>query len=628
MEPGSRGLPVDPGCSSEESRYVTNRREPMKICRLSIMALSLLLVAALGSADEFAPGAVTPPASESASEREGAASEVAEEVLITLQFPLFSPLFGSTPVASVEGEPITLEELIRSISSSHAGRTDVEAPVKKDFANLLDRLLTTKLVVQEARTIGLHELPAVKAQLGDFERQLLVQNLVARELESVEPDPVEVDRLYERMSREFLLTTIQFEREEDALDFQEQYAAEGDFTRVAMRFFEEGKATGELGSEQYLKLKDLLPEVAQSADRLEVGSASEIFTAADGFLVFYVRETRSYEDSGLRDAARRTIVEPLRLERARRYGDSLERKHASIDYELLDGLSFEARETGLPFFRRKVPVDYDRLLSDDRVLATVHAEEPFTITVAELAQKLERSFYHGVDKKLKGREGADRRKFTMLKNMVFKKTVSIEARRLGLDREQEYLDAVDRHATATLFGAFVRKVVAPDVKVSDEEARGYYGEHLDDFSTPKMVRLKGLVFDELLDAEGAVGKLRRGADFQWVSANTTGQVDQDAESVLEFDNVLLSVNALPEGLKQEAQGARPGSPLLYSGPDGHHYVVLVTKAFPPKPEPYQAAREEIAELIAADKVKDLVADWGVKLREAYEPRIFLQGLAD
>jgi hypothetical protein len=603
---------------------------------LSLIAVPLLLFAALGSAEEPAAGDAggpesgpSPEAEDAASEEaEGAAAEMGEEILVTLRVPLFSPLFASTPVASVEDEPIPLQKLTRAIASSHAGKADVKTTVRRDYSKLLDRILTAKLVVQEARNIGLDELPEVEARLDDFANQLLIRNLMSPEMRSVEPDPVEVDRLYTRMSREFLLTTIEFEREEDALAFQEQYEADGDFTPLAMRFFEEGRATGELGTERYVKLKDLLPAVAQTADMLEVGSASQIFTSREGFLIFYVRDIRPSEDPELREEARQRILEPMRVERAQKYAEFLEEKYATIDYELLDDASFEPRQTGLPFFRREVPVDYEALLQDDRVVATVHSEEPFTITVADLARKVERSFFHGVERALEERRGLDERKMTHLKNVVFKKTALVEARRKGLDKEEAYLDAVDENTTAVLFDTFVHKVVAPDVKISEEELQVYYREHTEEFSTPRMVRLDGLAFDELTDAESARDKIRRGADFRWVSANTAGQANRDEEEVLEFPDVPLSVSSLPEGLRERADRARRGDLLLYSAPDDNHYVILVAKVFPPTPRPYEQARQQIAEAIVAEKTKELVADWGAKLREAYEPRIFLQGLPE
>jgi parvulin-like peptidyl-prolyl isomerase len=605
---------------------ITNRRKLMKVRALSI--IPLLLFAVHGFADEPVSRDAPLAEIEPAAEEEGSGSEPAEEILITLRVPLLAPLSASAPLASVEDEPITIEDLVGAIASSHADRSDAGAPVRRDYEKLLDRLITTRLIVQEARNIGFDELPEIAARIDDFSHQLLIQKLMSRELESVEADPAEVDRLYARMSREFLLETIEFEQEEDALAFQEQYESQGDFTRVAMRFFEEGKATGELGAEEYVKLKDLLPTVAQTADTLEVGAVSQIFTKGDGFLVFHVRDIRRYDDPGLTEEARRKVLEPLRRERAREYADWLERQHATIDYDLLNEVHFESRKEGLPFFRREVPADYEALLADDRVIATVHDDELFTVTVADLAQKVEKSFYHGVGKGLQDRKGAERRKTVTLKNLVLEKTAVIEARRQGLDSEPEYLDAVHQNTTATLFDVFVQKVIAPDVKIAEEEARKHYAEHIDDFSTPRMVRLNGLAFNDLPDAVRALDKLRRGSDFQWVSANSEGQADRDAERVLDFNDVLVSVNSLPEGIRAPAAGARRGDPLLYSAPDGNHYVIVVTKVFEPRPEPYDEARMKIAEAIYAEKIQALVAEWGVKLREAYEPRIYVQGFED
>lgn len=605
----------------------------MKVRMLSMITVSFLLLGGSVSADEAAsPEPATPdsppPEETPAGGEEGALSETGEEMLITLRVPLFSPLFASTPVASVEDEPITLRDLTRAIASSHAGRGEATAAGGKDYVALLDRLLTAKLIVQEARNIGFDELPEVAAQIDDFESQLLIEKLVSRELESLEPDPAEVDRLYGRMSREYLLTTLEFAAEEDALAFLAAYEEEGDFTGVAMRFFDEGRAKGELGTELYVKLQDLLPAVAQTADRLEIGSLSQIFRGPEGFLLFYVRDIRPYESPELREEARRKVLEALRREEARKYADRLEARYATVDYALLDGIAFAPRRTGLPFFRREVLPDYEALRSDGRVLATVDGEEPISITVGDLARKVEASFYHGIELALAERRDVDESKRTLLKKMVFRRAALIEARRHGLDREEDYVEAVERNTTAVLFDTFVRRVVAPDVKVSDDEAQQYYREHVDAFSTPKMVRLDGLAFDALPDAERALKKLDRGADFRWVSANTEGQVDRDAESALDLNDVLVSVSSLPEGLQGRAERARQGDLLLYSGPDDNHYVIRVSKVFPPKPQPYEQARARVLESIVAEKVQDLVSDWGLKLREAYEPRIFLQVLGD
>ena len=90
-----------------------------------------------------------------------------EELLITLEAPLTSPLFSETPVAVVDEEPITFEDLVRRIGSIHQQVGDASTSAGVDYAELLKRLVTTKLIVHEARNIGLDELPSVMEDIDN-----------------------------------------------------------------------------------------------------------------------------------------------------------------------------------------------------------------------------------------------------------------------------------------------------------------------------------------------------------------------------------------------------------------------------------------------------------------------------
>ena len=108
----------------------------MKKGMLPILTLAFVLLSgpglAAGHDSEPAPGEESPSPGSS------------EEVIITLQAPLGSPLFSQTPVAVVDDEPITFSDLAESISSTHAGRAEEATAVKKDYAKLLERIVTTK----------------------------------------------------------------------------------------------------------------------------------------------------------------------------------------------------------------------------------------------------------------------------------------------------------------------------------------------------------------------------------------------------------------------------------------------------------------------------------------------------
>jgi hypothetical protein len=297
-----------------------------------------------------------------------------------------------------------------------------------------------------------------------------------------------------------------------------------------------------------------------------------------------------------------------------------------LDEEVLEDMSFEGERVGVLWFRKQQPFDYQTLLDDERVIAKIRGDDAFTVSVADVARALKKKYFHGVERAT-GKEGElNQKKTIVLKNILFEKTATMEAVARGMNETEEYTDAVEKYENSLLFGEFINKVIAPDVSISEEEARQYYQEHIDDFSTPPMYRMNGLAFSALSDAKDALGKLRKGADFNWVSANSPGQVDKDTKGVLSFDGALLSSTALPKGLSKIADGARQGDSLLYSSPNDYHYVISIAKVFPPEPQDFETARETIGRSISDQKVKALLDDWVGKLREAYETRIFITGL--
>jgi hypothetical protein len=584
--------------------------------------IPLLLVLSAG------PALAEDPADEAVRGENDAETALGDELTVTLQVPLLSPHFTNTPVAIVDDEPITVADLTKRVASIHAGRTDEHTPARKNYANLLDRVITTKLIVQEARNIGFDEMPAVAAQIEQFSADLLLSILMSQYLESVEPDPEELDELYRQMSREFLLTTLNFANREDANAFVEQYESSGDFQELAAAFIEDGRTEGELDAQEYMKLKDLLPRIAQTAYDMEVGSVSEVFLVTDGLVLFYVDDIRFYEDPALEKEARQKILGRLKKEKGREYGDLLVKKHATTDEKLLKKVDFQSEKTGFLGLGEEKPVDLAELIDDERVVANMPGEEPFTVTIGDLATAVKESFYHGIETSTGRKKDLNREKRIILQNILFARAAVEEAMSQGIHETDEYLDTLDKYTTSLLFETFLKRVIIPDVKITEEEVRSYYEEHIDDFSSPKMIRMNGIAFHELADAQKALDKLRKGADFKWVSANSPGQVTKGTKGITVFDNVLLSSTALPDSLRKPADMAKRGDSLLYSDPDDYHHVITISKIFPPTPRRYEDARLPAARQISDEKTRLLIEDWGEKLKEEYDTRIFVTGFDD
>ena len=105
----------------------------------------------------------------------------------------------------------------------------------------------------------------------------------------------------------------------------------------------------------------------------------------------------------------------------------------------------------------------------------------------------------------------------------------------------------------------------------------YYEEHLEDYMTPAMVRLQSLAFADRESAENGLQRLRQGSDLNWMRANARGLVDEATgrAPLLEFDGRVLSLPALPEGIRKTLEGASTGAVRLYAQPDGAFYVLSV-----------------------------------------------------
>jgi hypothetical protein len=216
------------------------------------------------------------------------------------------------------------------------------------------------------------------------------------------------------------------------------------------------------------------------------------------------------------------------------------------------------------------------------------------------------------------------RKKVVISNMIFTYTSELEARHLGLDQTEDFQRKVEDFERSTLFNTFMNRILLPEVKVTEVEIRAYYDQHVDEFSSSAMLRMKSLVFDNRQDAESALEKLRKGADFNWVSANAANLVAQDTKGVLPLNRNLLSLATLPEDLHEAAEGAKKGDSLVYAPSEGgFFYVLLVEDAFPPEPQSYEQARAEAGQQVFNSKVEKLLDEWVSKLKEAYDVRILL-----
>jgi hypothetical protein len=523
---------------------------------------------------------------------------------------------GSRTVALVNGEPVTLAEFESALALRREATRGAKVS-KKDTLELLQRLIDSRLAVQEGRKIGLDQLPETRNMVDAYASTALREQLMEKQLGKVTLPEKEAERLYRDATREWKLVSVMFAKEDDAKKMLERLKAGEGFADLAKKAVAEGTAKG--GDQgQYVKVKEVAPEIAAVVSKMAPGSVSAIIPIKSagngkpaGYALEKLEDVRQVDSPAEKERARQEALKNAKVKALERYDQTLITRYAVVHRAVLKRLDFEAKEPG-----------FEKLAKDGRVLAEIKGEKP--ITVADLADQLRHQLYHGVEEAAKDKK-LNEKVAPAFDQMLYKRLFRKEALRLGLDKTIAYTSKVREYENGVIFGSFVQKAVAPDVKLSEGDLQKYYQEHLREYTSPEMMRISGIAFKRRADAEGAVQKLRNGTDFRWLVENAEGQADKDSRGLLVFDGNLVATTDLPEGVRKVVSGSKPGDLRVYASPEGYFYALSIQQVVPSKPMPYNGAREEIAKKMFDERLKQAMDAYIAKLRAVADIKIFMKG---
>lgn len=530
---------------------------------------------------------------------------------VRLRVPVFSAELAGLPLAEVDGVPITLRDLRRSLMPSdedgggETSRQGAYIPVE-----VLGRLVDVRLIAREGREIGLEELPEVRKTVEVFINRRSREHLMRNQVEGIEPDEDEVQRLYEEAAREWRIKGMVFQREEDAAAFRTVVAGGGSFDDAAKGYVADGKATAK-GAEEggYITRQDLPPETAANILEYPVGSVLPVMAVKGGFGVIQLQETRLPENPEARSQARRRARNFVRNRHLVEYTRQLTEKYVKVDKERMEGLNLDESVE-----------NFERLLQDGRTVATVEGESP--VTVADLARGVSDKFYHGIGEAIEQGKLAEM-KVRVLGEILRKRVLLKEAKAQGLDNTPEFLEEVSDYEDSLVFGAFIERVLRPEVKFSEDDLRKYYEQHIEQYTDPEMIRLRSLVFASASAARSALDKLNKGTDFFWMKANADGQVPPGTEEVTRFSEGFVTEKSVPEPVRQAVATMKTEDAYgIYSQEGKYFHVLNVVKRIPPRAKPMEEVQASLARNVYKEKIDRAFLDWTDRLKKVYDVKVY------
>lgn len=235
--------------------------------------------------------------------------------LLLLAFLIFNPssILADEGTSATETNPEDIETILspetilasfreQTITLGEFNQIWEEVPedykLQLDKSLVLDQMISEKLLIQEAKYMGLEEDNDVLEQIKKITEQILVQVLIEREiLDKIKVNDEEVLEYYEQNKDSFTekeqvhLYNILLETEEEAQDVLEQLKAGGDFSEIAIEKSAGPSATqgGDLG---YLTRGTIIPEIEEVVFALELEELSEVIKTDFGFHILKITEKK------------------------------------------------------------------------------------------------------------------------------------------------------------------------------------------------------------------------------------------------------------------------------------------------------------------------------------------------
>jgi peptidyl-prolyl cis-trans isomerase C len=261
--------------------------------------------------------------------------------------------------------------------------------------------------------------------------------------------------------------------------------------------------------------------------------------------------------------------------------------------------------------------------SDDEALATIGTKK---ITLKDVRDRMEEL---APGKEIPtGTEDIER----LVREVVRIEVFAREAKIIDLDKDRDFQSRIEGITKAVLAAEYAKRRILPNVRVSEEEAKSYYMEHLNEYKSPERIKApfisikipadasEQVIREKQAKALDVVERLNRGEDFSKLS-------QQFSESIFQDETDYFARGRLLPELEESVFGLKVGeiSPILKSE-DGLSIFKLEGR-IPERILPYEEIREKVLEGLKRTKERDEFEATERRLFHKYSVEFKTQGSA-
>lgn len=483
--------------------------------------------------------------------------------------------FGDDPLVTIDGNEYAPEEFKRWWNFWK----EKDEALPETPEPYIDWLL----LAREGERMELDEDPGFKRQTRIFLQARGLLKLKYEEVDSqIEVSEADIEKRYrEKFLPRWYLQRLEFQDEEAALEAWDQLQAEA---LTVKELLEKNHAQGGplSTSENWVRPVQLDPGWVAIFEKTPVGQVVDPEEHNRGFDLFYIRDKKGFDENDLAQ-----VSERIRSELWKEKED-----------ELTQALLRDLRE------KYEVKVHEDRLakldlnadddsLSDEPIISTTEeniSEKDFMAVIDRLISSRPAAAHA-----LSNEEEAAALKENTVNNIIAQSVTNWEALDRHYEEQEPFKWAYQFNYNHRLVKAVENLLFAPKAEVSEEEAKQYYEQNIDDYTRPETAKLY-IIDDTQIPVEKIWAEVAVGKNFlDAIAENTEVRVIPQE----------VPVNHLDEEVRDVAKNLAEGETSRVFNARGSKVMVHMVKKTPENPLPFHRLKDSIRTKIKKQKIKEL-----------------------
>jgi peptidyl-prolyl cis-trans isomerase C len=402
-------------------------------------------------------------------------------------------------VALVDGDPITKGDIEYAIEIAHR-REKLAATRNINITEFVQELIDDRLIVQEARRMGLQNDPQINGKVFSYRLRESVTKLYNEEiLQKAKVSESDINEYYRKNYEILGLGLIETDNEEKTAHALELLRRGSDFTDLAREH--STHVSSEKGGMVKLERRALSPELDHAVMSLQSGEVSEVTKSGNKYYIIKLIDRSEAPDEEL-EKVRASIEGAVKRKKTKQLGNEyieyLYKKYPpDIDKELLSSINHMSRE------------ERTQWSGDKRALVSIGD----SVLTAD-------AFVRGINVRSQDEHAKELR----IKQWIDRNLVDKEALSRNYEQDADFQNKVDRYANKLIKKEFIDRYIKPQIRISGEELQNYYLQHKEDYTRPAQYRIQQITVRSIDDGEDILNSLNKGADFSWLAK--TGSVDR------------------------------------------------------------------------------------------------------